>query len=188
MPIFEAHMVEDDRAASDRSTRSRHRRAGDRGRRFHQGFEPLDRRERRLQRGVLRGDVAQRREEHLRVLDEGDQRAELTSDECSSSPPPIHRMIATVNELSASTDGEMCRFVDVRHHCDVAAVAIEFVEFAAAFAFAREELDHRHAAQRLGEVGVEGREPFANLAIDRARPYAEEVDDQRQRRNRAERP
>ena len=49
------------------------------------------------------------------------------------------------------------------NRCDVAAVAIEFVEFADAFTFAREELDNRHAAERLGQVRVEGREPFTDL-------------------------
>ena len=51
---------------------------------------------------------------------------------------------------------------------------------------AGEELDDRHARERLLQVGVEARQPVADEAVAAARGDAEEVDRQRQHRHQRE--
>src|SRR6266849_6337383 len=81
--------------------------------------------------------------------------------------------------------GEQAGFIDVGHHLSVAAGTIERIEFAAALALAGEQLNYRDPADRFRQVGIERRDPIANLAIHDARTDAEKIDDQRERRNRA---
>ena len=101
-------------------------------------------------------------------------------------PPPIHKITATVMELSASTDENWRGLVNVGHHLHVARTQVERVELAAAFAFAREELHDHHAGQRFRQVRVQRGETIAYLAVHDARSGTQEINYQRQRRNRAQ--
>ena len=65
--------------------------------------------------------------------------------------------------------GEQPGFINVGHHLGITGFAVEHVEFAAGFVLAGEELDDRDPADRLGKIGVQRREPVADLAVnDRA--------------------
>ena len=48
-------------------------------------------------------------------------------------------------------------------------------KFAEAFAFASKELNHRHPAERLREIGVKRGKPFADIAENRDRNRAKKL-------------
>ncbi len=154
---------------------------------LHQRVDSLDRRERGLERGVLGGDFAQRHEELLGVLNEGDQSAEgdRAANHAAASDPDNYSDSDCADCLDR---GELARFIDVAHHLRVAGADVERVEFAAAFTLAGEKLHDIHAGERFGKVGVERGETIANLAIDDTRLSGEKINDEYERRNRAQRP
>ena len=47
----------------------------------------------------------------------------------------------------------------------VAMVGVECFKLTIGFFLAGEQLDHRHAGDRLAQIGVDARDPFADLAI-----------------------
>src|SRR5208282_1192325 len=183
--VFEGDAIEHDRPARDcRPLRIRRNRKHLLA--FHQGVDFLDRRERRLERAVLGRDLAQRQEKLLSVLDERDQRAQRhqVPNHAAAADPQDNRHRDRTERLHRR---ELAGFVNVGHHLHVARTPVERVEFAAAFAFAREELHYHHAGQRFGQVGVQGGETVAYLAVHDARSGTQKVNDQRQRWNRAQR-
>src|SRR5713101_9636877 len=182
-PVLEAHMVERNSAGAVRDTAG-HGWARDRGPRFHQRLDSFDRGERGLERRILARDVAQRREETLRIIDKGDERAKPDQ--------VVHHFAAPDpdNDRDGNRahrfDGRVKRaVVYVGGPLDVAALLVQIVKFPLALALAREELDDRHSAQCFGEVGVECGEAFADVAINHPNPHAEKIDEDQKRRNRA---
>ena len=65
--------------------------------------------------------------------------------------------------------GEQTGLIHVGLHLDIPAAYVEHVEFGPARSLVGEQLHYGHACQRFRQIGVDRREPLANLPVYDAR-------------------
>ena len=150
-------------------------RAGDCRRGVEQLEHALGRRHGRLHHGVLRGEVPQRHEELVDVLDERDQRAEGQGcpENLTAAVPDDEGERNAADRLHQRVQ---CRFVDVGPVIGLAVQIVVVVELAKGLRLAHEQLDHHHPRDRLLQVGVQPGDALADQPITVPRLEAEEVD------------
>ena len=154
---------------------------------LHERFDALRRGQRRLQDGVLVGQFTERQKEHSGILHEADQspQGDRAMQHLTATRPQDHGDGYGADRVHR---GEKTGLIHVGLHLDVAAAYVEHVEFRPARSLVREQLHYGHAGQRFRQIRVDRRKPFANLPVYDARPYAIQVDEEQQRRNRDQRP
>ena len=155
------------------------RRGNDLGRRVQQPEDTFGGRHRALKDVELLGQIADRPEEALRVLQERDERAErehvaAVGDDTSAADPQNQRCRQRTDQLDGRVED---RVVDDGLDVGIPVTAIDLVKGLEVALLPQVQLHRRHAGDAFLEIGVDPGDPGANRPVRLACVDAEPVRD-----------